>query len=238
MSAPRSRCSFSWFFSIVSRISSSLMRAGVGGGSARILEPRELLVAELLMRVRRGRVVAVAIDDQHQTLPRARGHPSSSRACRRGPRARPPRDAPRPSPAARAQALLMRGSKPASRDGARDFAHLLGAAAAVNAASARSCSAPSVASPSAGNRLLQRLEHRVLDAVAPRRQQRFGEQRLHALDDRRCGTSSRRTRCRSRSENTLAPVKPSWRRDRQELRRVRSAEQHRRRDALRMRSAT
>ena len=32
MSAPRSRCSLSWFFSIVSRISSSPMRPGDGTG--------------------------------------------------------------------------------------------------------------------------------------------------------------------------------------------------------------
>ena len=63
MSAPRSRCSFSWFVSIVSRISSSLMSAGGADGAVRILEARHLLIAELLMRRRRGRVVAVAIDD-------------------------------------------------------------------------------------------------------------------------------------------------------------------------------
>ncbi len=62
-SAPRSRCSFSWLASMVSRISSSLMRGAGGRGRDGSLNARQLRRAKLVVRLRRRRVVAVAVDD-------------------------------------------------------------------------------------------------------------------------------------------------------------------------------
>src|SRR5688572_5784691 len=80
---------------------------------ARILEPRELLVAELLMRVRSSRVVAVAVDDQHQTLPLLLPSVIESSMSLRSSCAAAVASAEAQS-CQMAQALLMRGSNPAS----------------------------------------------------------------------------------------------------------------------------
>ncbi len=80
---------------------------------ARVLEARKLLVPELLMRVRSSRVVAVAVDDQHQTLPRLLPSVIESSMSFRSSCAAAVRCAEAQS-CHTAHALLIRGSKPAS----------------------------------------------------------------------------------------------------------------------------
>src|SRR5688572_15010865 len=80
---------------------------------ARILEARELLVAELLMRGRSSRVVAVTVDDQHQMLPLLLPLVIESSMSLRSSCAAAVRCAEAQS-CQTAQALLIRGSNPAS----------------------------------------------------------------------------------------------------------------------------
>src|SRR5688572_1011722 len=80
---------------------------------ARIREPRELLVPELLMSVRSSRVVTVAVDNQHQTLPLLLPSVIESSMSLRSSCAAAVRCAEAQS-CHTAQALLIRGSKPAS----------------------------------------------------------------------------------------------------------------------------
>ena len=61
-SAPRSRISFSWFCSMLSR-SSSPIRSSSAGRQGGVLESFDLAVAPVFERLGRGRVMAVAIDD-------------------------------------------------------------------------------------------------------------------------------------------------------------------------------
>src|SRR6185295_1285454 len=82
-------------------------------GQARILQPRQLLVAELLMSVRSSGVVAVAVDDQHQTLPLLRPSVIASSMSSRSSCAAAARCAEAQS-CHTTHALLMRGSNPAS----------------------------------------------------------------------------------------------------------------------------
>ena len=82
-SRPRSRISRSWFVSIDSRSSSSLMCSSETCGlSDGVADAGDLAVAPLLQRLRRGRVVAVKVDD-HRISSSGRMAHGDGRPCAR-----------------------------------------------------------------------------------------------------------------------------------------------------------
>ena len=184
------------------------------------------------MRLGRGRVVAVAVDDQHVAAPaRLRGEQcvehllevlrsTAARMLRRPilPLARRRRSCAASSPPRRRCAPLRAFPRRGAGRGS---------------ASAKSCSAPCVRQSSAGRAGLQRIEHRLLR----RRMSRAASSDSSSSASRPLTITLRHILAAEAAPNLLGEHlragEPELPRQRQEVRRVRAAEQHRRGDAMR-----
>ena len=171
-SEPRCCCSRSWFFSMLSRISSSEMAPGRAAGAVGSLMPQAARRG-ISVRGRRRRVVTVTVDDHRAPTPccGAAAGVRANMASSMSASASWLRAA--ACAAARTGARRSRGiqgSRPASATDAHRLAHLRGTPAPV-LQGARDHVARELAPVSAGKEVMERVEHRLLDAMTPRRQQ-------------------------------------------------------------------